>query len=323
MFESMIPILYGSSKVLAYHRKIIDIPVFNYSNINSSHEAKTNLMNIINVSSEDINVELARSTPEAETLAESAFKRSFEDLIHRHIDVLVSAPSNFDESSYLATYVENSKKPLNILVKDSLRIALSSDKIPLSDVSEQLKTDVLVRQIKELYSILVHDFLINLPRIAVLSLNPGVGIKERNLGKEESEIIAPAIAEAGKAGIICFGPYSADDFFGSEDYTKFDAILAMYYDQGLIPFRSLSHGEGVCFSAGLPFIKVTPDIGVCYDRAGNNDTSEAAFRNAVYLATDLFNNRAIDREINANPLKKEYHERGSDNEKLDLTKDED
>ncbi|MDR1783017.1 MAG: 4-hydroxythreonine-4-phosphate dehydrogenase PdxA [Dysgonamonadaceae bacterium] len=323
MYESLIPVLYGSSKALAYHRKIVDLPAFNVSNISNANDAAANRMNVINFESEEVTVELAHSTPEGERLADAAFRRAVDDLKQGRIDVLISAPSNVDESAFLATHSVEGKSPLNILVKDNLRIVIASDKISISEVASTLKTDVLVRQIKDLHSVLVHDFLINFPRIAVLSLNPGLGIKERNLGKEESEIIAPAVAEAGKTGIVCFGPYSADDFFGSEDYTKFDAIVAMYYDQGSVPFRTLTRGEGVCYTSGLPFVRVTPDIGVCYDRAGKNETSESAFRNAIYLATDIFNNRVIDREINANPLKKEYHERGSDNEKLDLTKDED
>jgi 4-hydroxythreonine-4-phosphate dehydrogenase len=166
--------------------------------------------------------------------------------------------------------------------------------------------------------------MITNPRIAVLSVNPGVGVKEKQLGTEESEVIVPAVKAANDAGIICFGPYSADDFFGEEgEYLKFDATLAMYYDQGVIPFRSILLEEGSCYWADLPFVVTAPDKGVSYEKAGKNESPELSFRNALYNAIDIFKTRKLDVEINANPLKKQYFERGSDNEKLDLTKDED
>jgi len=209
-----------------------------------------------------------------------------------------------------------------MLLNDAFRIALVSDKIPLSEITSHLTVDSLTTRIKALHSALIHDFMITNPRIAVLSLNPGVGIKEKLLGKEESEVIVPAVKAANDAGIICFGPYSADDFFGSGEYLKFDATLAMYHDQGLIPFRSIAFEGGVYYWADLPFVIAAPDQGVSYEKAGKNESSEASFRNALYTAIDIFRIRKLDNEIYANPLKKQYFERGSDNEKLDLTKDE-
>ncbi|MDR1764329.1 MAG: 4-hydroxythreonine-4-phosphate dehydrogenase PdxA [Dysgonamonadaceae bacterium] len=323
MYENCIPVVYGSAKVVAYYRKMMDLPQFSVNNINHPNEAAPNKLNVISCETDDVTVELGRSTPLINKLAEQAFQRAVADLTAGHIDSLISAPSQVDERAAFDQLAGNGKKAINILIKDNLRIALATDRIPLSEVSASLSLEALVAQIRTLQSVLIHDFLIDFPRIAVLSLNPGAGLRENKFGREEEELIIPAVKEASKAGIVCFGPYSADDFFGNEYYDRFDAVLAMYHDQGCIPFRALSDNEGVCYSAGLSCTRIAPDTGVCYDKAGKNETSEAPFRNSVYLAADIFKNRLFDREINANPLKKEYYEKGSDNEKLDLTKDAD
>ena len=319
--ESCIPVIYGSSKVLAYHRKALELPPININTINHPDEAGANRVNMINCINEDIMVELSRSTSEAEESAQKSLEKAVEDLKSGFIDVLLTAPSFQEQTQYIESQVEPEKKALRMLVKDGLRIALATGKVPLSDVSSLLTVDLLTEKIKDLRDSLVQDFMITTPRIAVLSLNPGMGVSNE-MGTEEKEIIVPALKAATDAGVFCFGPYAADEFFGSGEYVKFDGILAMYYDQGLIPFRALTAGEGVCYTAGLPIVRTAPDQGVSYENAGKNITSEASFRNALYLAIDVFKNRVIDRKINANPLKKQYFERGSDNEKLDLTKDE-
>ena len=320
IFEFCIPILYGSSKVLAYHRKMMDLPSVNVNAIHYAGDAGVNRLNIINCGNEEVVVDFSKSNPESETAAQRAMQKAVSDLKAGLIDVLVMAPSSVDEFPYLSQQL--GRVPLKILVHNSFRIALAGDKIPLSGVSSQLTTELLLDKIKALQASLIHDFTITLPRIAVLSLNPVMGIKERKEGREETEIVSPAIKAANESGIICFGPYSADGFFANGDYTKFDAILATYYDQGSIPFRSISSDEGACYYADMPFVVTAPDHGVEYDKAGKNESSEASFRNAVYLAIDLFQTRKLDKEIYANPLKKQYFEKGSDNEKLDLTKDE-
>lgn len=321
IFEFCIPVLYGSSKVLAYHRKAMGLPSVNVNAIRHAGEAGINRLNIINCGNEEIAVDFSKSSPESEAMAQRAMQKAFSDLKAGLIDVLVLGSSNVDETQYLPQQQRNT--PLKILVHNNFRMALASDKIPLSDVSSQLTADLLASKIKALQVSLIHDFMVTLPRIAVLSFNPGMGIKERKEGREETEIIIPAIKAVNESGIVCFGPYSADGFFAGCDYTKFDAILAIYYDQGLIPFRSVSSDEGAVYFAGLPAVVTAPDHGVSYDKAGKNESSEASFRNAVYLAIDLFQTRKLDEEIYANPLKKQYFEKGSDNEKLDLTRDED
>jgi len=322
IFEMCIPVIYGSSKVLAYQRKVMNLPQVNFNTIHHVGDAGMNRLNVIDCGNEETTVEFARSTPESESLAQSAFQLALKDLQSGHIDVLVMAPSNFDETADLSAITAGGKHPLKILLNDSFRIALVSDKIPLSETASLLKVDFLTAKIKALHSALIHDFMVTNPRIAVLSLNPGVGINEKLFGTEENEVIIPAVKVANDAGIICFGPYSADNFFGNGEYTKFDATLAMYYDQGLIPFRSIAFEGGIYYWADLPFVVIASDDGVSYEKAGKNESSEISFRNALYSAIDIFNTRKLDSEIHANPLKKQYFERGSDNEKLDLTKDE-
>jgi len=321
IFELCIPVIYGSSKVLAYHRKMMNLAPVNFNTINHPHDAGMNRLNVINCGNEDTNVEFSRSTPESESLAKEAFNNALKDLKAGHIDVLISAPANWDETAVLCGNTTSEKHPVKMLIDDTFRIALASDKIPVTEIASHLTVDSLITRIKTLHSSLMNDFMVTNPRIAVLSLNPGVGIKEKIFEKEENEIIIPAVKAVNEAGIICFGPYSAHNFFGTEDYLKFDATLAMYFDQGLIAFRSVTFGGGVCYWADLPFVVTAPDQGVLYEKAGKNESSEVAFRNALYCAIDIFRTRKLNEEIRANPLKKQYFERGSDNEKLDLTKD--
>jgi len=321
IFEMCIPVIYGSSKVLAYQRKAMNLPQVNFHIINHAGDAGMNRLNVINCGNEETTVEFGRSSPESESMDRSAFQKALNDLQAGLIDVLIMAPSNWDVTADLSFGTTAVKHPLKMLLNDTFRIALANDKIPLSETGTRLTVDSLTEQIKTLRSALIHDFMITNPRIAVLSLNPGVGIKEKTFGTEETEVIIPAVKAANDAGIICFGPYSADDFFGNGRYIKFDATLAMYYDQGLIPFRSIAFEGGVYYHTGLPFVITASDQSVSYEKAGKNESSEVSFRNALYCAIDIYNIRKSDREIYANPLKKQYFERGSDNEKLDLTKD--
>ena len=322
IFELFIPILYGSSKALAYHRKILELAPININSISNVNDAGNNRLNIINLGNEEISVDLAQSTPQSEQLSKETIEKALTDLQKTLIDVLVMAPSSVDETSYLKDLTDYKKQMLKILVYDSLRIALATDMVPLAEVSSLLNKDLIVEQIKTLHLSLIKDFMVTMPRIAVLSFNPGSGTKEQQFGKEETETLVPAIQSARDTGILCFGPYASDDFFGSDEYRNFDAILAIYHDQGLVPFRTISAGKGVVYSANLEYVITSPDQNVSYKKAGKNQSSEEAFRNAVYTAIDISQNRKINAEINTNPLKKQYFERGSDNEKLDLTKEE-
>lgn len=321
MYEICTPVFYGSSKVLAFHRKAMNLPQVNISIINDSKDIGNNRFNIVNNTTEDIAVELSKQTEAAKKMAEQAIDNALNELTNNAIDVLITTPSTVDEGNHFEK--SYGKKPLEILVRDSFRIALATGKMPLSEVSSQLNAETLSKQIQTLNEVLIHDFMITNPRIAVLSFNPGVGLKEQTFGKEEQEVIIPAVEQATAKGIVCFGPYSADNFFGTDEYMKFDAILAMYYDQGVVSFRSITGDEGVHYYANLPHIIAAPDLGTGFEKAGKDIVSPDSLRNAIYLAIDIYNNKIVDRQINANPLRKQYFERGSDNEKLDLTKDED
>ena len=321
IFEFCIPVIYGSSKVLAYHRKTLESSSISAVAIDDASEATSNRINVINCCNEEVVVEFSQQTKAGEEAGKQALQKAIEDMKAGAIDVLLKAPTVNDYTNRIEFETGEGKKALKVFVKDGFRIALATDKIPFSDVPSLLNVELLTEKIKILQSSLVHDFMITAPRIAVLSLNPEIEDSEQ-LGKEEKEIIIPAVKAASDDGICCFGPYSADVFFGSGEYRKFDAILSMYYDQALIPFRSITYGEGVHYTAGLPFITATPDQGVSFELAGRNLCSADSFRNALYLAVDLFRNRQQDKMIYANPLKKQYFERGSDNEKLDLTKED-
>jgi 4-hydroxythreonine-4-phosphate dehydrogenase len=321
IFEFCIPVIYGSSKALAYHRKVLEFPSISINTINHAQDANMNRINVINCGNEEQTVEFSRPTKEGAEAAGKALEKALNDLNVGNIHVLLMSPASEDYTALIEEKSGKSKHALKIFVKDSFRIALATDKIPLSEIPASLTVEKLTKKIKLLHETLIHDFMLTTPRIAVLSLNPSSSEKE-NAGTEEKEIIVAALASASEAGICCFGPYPADCFFSSESYRKFDAVLAMYYDQALIPFRSITFDEGSCLLAGLPVIITAPNQDVSYELAGKNLSSEVSFRNALYLAADLFRNRKSDKEIFANPLRKQYFERGSDNEKLDLTKEE-
>ena len=195
-----------------------------------------------------------------------------------------------------------------LMVNDTIKIGVATNHIPISKVANTLTADTIFGKLKILNKSLIQDFCNTNPRIAVLGLNPHAG-DNGLIGKEEENIIIPAIDNAKSIGINAFGPYSADGFFGSGNYKKFDAILAMYHDQGLIPFKSLSFGEGTNFTAGLNIIRTSPDHGVAYEIAGQNKAEESSFRQAIYVACDIHKNRLFSEEINENPLaiKKQQH----------------
>jgi 4-hydroxythreonine-4-phosphate dehydrogenase len=207
-----------------------------------------------------------------------------------------------------------------ILCHESLRVALVTTHLPIAEVSEHLTVDTVSRKIVEFNAALIRDFAVHCPRIAVLSLNPHSG-DQGLLGTEEKEVIEPAIKMAQELGVQAFGPYAADGLFGSGNYSKFDGVLAMYHDQGLAPFKALSQGNGVNFTAGLPFVRTSPDHGTAFDIAGTGAADAQSMRNAIYTAMDAFRHRANHAEAFANPLKKLYETRGRDNVVLNLDKD--
>lgn len=332
MTELCVPIIYGSSKVAAYHRKALDLPAVNINVVSRAEEAGLNRVNIINCVEDDIKVELTQSTPVAGRAAYKALEAAVADLKSGAIDVLVTAPINKHNiqnaqfhfpghTEYLEQTLGDGQKALMILMTDTLRVALVTGHIPVSQVPSQITVENIVTKLQVFNQSLKQDFTIIKPRIAVLALNPHAG-DNGVIGNEEAEIIKPAMEEAERLGVMSFGPFPADGFFGSKMYEDFDGVLAMYHDQGLAPFKALAMEEGVNYTAGLPFVRTSPAHGTAYNIAGQNLASESSFRQAVYTALDVYRSRQSYRKATAHPLRKQYFDKGSDNVKLDLTKDE-
>lgn len=332
MFELCTPVVYGSPKVAAYHRKAMDIQA-NFSIVNSMAEVQDGRLNILNCMDDELKVELTKPTPEAGQAALTALERAMADYQEGLFDVLVTAPINKHtiqsdafhfpgHTEYIEQRAGDGQKALMILLKNDFRVALVTGHVPVSEIAHELNKELIQEKLTIFHRSLKRDFGIDSPRIAVFSLNPHAG-DNGLLGKEEQEIIVPAIKEMVAQGIQCFGPYPADGFMGSGNYTHFDGILAMYHDQGLAPFKALAMDEGVNFTAGLPIVRTSPAHGTAYDIAGKGIASEDSFRQAIYVAIDVFRHRSIEREISARPLRKQYYEKRDDSDKLKLDSVED
>ena len=327
MMDLCTPIVYGSPKVATYHRKAMDIQT-NFSIINVADEAQDGKLSILNCVDDELKVELTAATPDAGKAALDALERALQDYREGLIDVLVTAPINKHtiqsdafhfpgHTEYIEERVGDRRKALMILLKDDFRVALVTGHIPVKDISATITKELIMEKMSIFHRSLKQDFGIDSPRIAVFSLNPHAG-DNGVIGTEESEVIIPAMQEMIAKGIQCFGPYPADGFMGSGNFTRFDGILAMYHDQGLAPFKALAMDEGVNFTAGLPIVRTSPAHGTAYDIAGQGIASEASFRQAIYTAIDVYRNRIIEKEIHARPLRKQYHERRDDSDILKL-----
>jgi 4-hydroxythreonine-4-phosphate dehydrogenase len=327
MLELCTPIVYGSPKVAAYHRKAMDLTT-NFTIINSAAEAADDKLNILNCTDDEVKVEFSKPTQEAGRAALDALEKAMADYREGLIDVIVTAPINKNtiqsddfhfpgHTEYIEQRLGDGNKALMILMNDTLRVALVTGHMPVSQIAEHVTKEAIEEKLRIFNHSLKVDFGISSPRIAVLSLNPHAG-DNGLLGTEENEIISPAISEMSAEGILCYGPYSSDGFMGSGNYTHFDGVLAMYHDQGLAPFKTLAMDNGVNYTAGLPVIRTSPDHGTAYDIAGKGLASEASFRQAIYVAIDVFRNRQRDAEAKAHPLRKQYYEKRDDSDKLKL-----
>jgi 4-hydroxythreonine-4-phosphate dehydrogenase len=306
------PVVYGSPKVAAYHRKALNISNFSFNNIRSVEEAHPKKANMINCLDDNTRVELGKSTIHGGEAALISLERAVEDLLSKKIDFLVTAPidkhnvqsENFHfngHTEYLKSKA-GTDEVLMFMIGETMRIGIATGHVPLSKVPGLISADLLMRKIKLMDQSLKYDFGIRRPRIAVLGLNPHAGDNSL-LGMEEAEIISPAIEQAKKEGMLAFGPFPSDGFFGAGSFTKFDGILAMYHDQGLTPFKVMSFDTGVNFTAGLPFVRTSPVHGTAFQIAGKGEASENSFRQAIYLACEIIKNRQMYTEIAKNPLK--------------------
>ncbi|MBW7675754.1 4-hydroxythreonine-4-phosphate dehydrogenase PdxA [Chryseobacterium chendengshani] len=303
------PIIFGSGKLFTYQKNIFKLNL-NFNYITETSQAQNGKLNMLNLVKDNSNVELGKPTEESTRMAIDSLEAATEALMNGEIDVLVTAPINKDEmvkmgfkhAGHTGYFEEKfNKKGLMFLVTDGLKVAVSTHHIPISQVAENISKEKIKKQIKALNQTLIEDFSISKPKIAVLGLNPHSG-DGGVIGNEEIEIISPAIKELSDQGILAFGPFPADSFFQPNKYQSFDAVLAMYHDQGLAPFKTLAYEEGVNYTAGLPFIRTSPDHGVAYDIAGKNIADEQSFMEAIFMAIKIFNNRSDYKEMMSNRL---------------------
>ena len=302
MLELCIPIIYGSPKVAAYHRKALDMPV-QFSIIDKAEDAREGRLNLLTTFEEEVKVELGVPTEESDTAARKAMARAKEDLQKGLFDVLVQAPVKPNPAP------ARDEKALTMMVSSAACIGLVTTHLPIKEVAQAITVEKIVDKCKILYTSLKRDFRISSPRIAVLALNP-------QPGTEENEIIAPAIEALEKSGVQAYGPYCSDLFFGSDMLHSFDAVLAMFDDQGIVPFKTLAQEYGVKLKAGINAICTTPDHGPAFEIAGKGIADEQSMRHAIYTAIDMFRHRNDYDEPLANPLPKLYHEKKEDGEKV-------
>ena len=311
--EQFTIIVYGSSKVASYHKKMLNAPDFNFNLIKKADAANPKRANIINISEEEIKIDLGKSTDVAGQYSLLALEKAIIDLKQNEIDALVTAPINKKNiqstgfnfpghTEYLAERFET-KDVLMLMTSENVRIGVITGHTALRNEHELVTEELILKKINILNDSLIKDFAIRRPKIALLGLNPHAG-DQGIIGDEEEKIIIPAIKKANEKGILAFGPYPADGFFGSSNYLKFDGILAMYHDQGLIPFKTLCFEKGINFTAGLPFVRTSPGHGTAYDIAGQNLASADSMREAIYMAFDICKNRMEYKKLTANPLKK-------------------
>jgi len=312
ILDICIPVVYGSAKVAAYHRKTLNIGDFSMNIIKSPDDANPKRPNIINCLDDDIRVELGKSTSVAGEASYIALKRAADDIKAGKLDALLTAPiskyniqsENFKFSGHTEFLKDffNVDDILMFMTSDLLKIGLVTMHTPLHQVPSLISENKIIHKTRIMYQSLIEDFGVIKPKIAVLGLNPHAG-EEGMLGNEEQDIIKPAIEKLKQEGLLVFGPFSADGFFGSGAYLKFDGILAMYHDQGLAPFKSIVRDEGVNYTAGLPIIRTSPAHGTAFEMAGKNLANNDSFRKALYTACDIYQNRKSYTEISKDPLK--------------------
>lgn len=308
--EVCTPVLFSSQKTVSYYRKVLGLEEFSFNPIREFSQINTKKVNVFVCYEEEVNIEMGKSTPTGGKYAYLSLEKAAQALADGHIQALVTAPINksnmqSDEFKFIGHTEYLGDKlggtPLMILCSESgLRVALVTGHTPLKEVAVKLSIESVAKKITQLYESLVKDFGIRKPKIAVLGLNPHAG-DNGAIGNEDKDIIKPAI-ESLKLNALVYGPYAADGFFGNQSYKQFDGVVAMYHDQGLIPFKTIAFNEGVNFTAGLSAVRTSPDHGTAYDIAGKNIANEQSFKTAIYAAIDIYKKRALYAEISENPL---------------------
>ena len=306
------PVIYGSSKIFGFYKKHIhNIENINTNVITSAKDVHQKRVNIVNCLPENVFVEPGQPTPESAKSAMTALERAVADIKEGHIDVLVTAPINkramSAEGFGYTGHTEYLEKQFGvgevamIMISEQLKVGVVTGHIALKDVPSKITAEKILAKLRLMRQSLQRDFGVDAPKIAVLGLNPHYG-DGGLLGDEEQQIILPAVKAANDEGIMAFGPYSPDGFFGLGNYQKFDAVLAMYHDQGLTPFKALAFEEGVNYTAGLPIVRTSPDHGTAYEMAGRDLADPRSMKSAIYAAIDIYNNRAAYDELVANRM---------------------
>ncbi len=305
------PIVFGISKVAFYHRKTLNLQDFNFNLIRRVDMANPRMANIVNIYDKEVKIDLGTLSNIAGEMAHLALKTALDSLDHGKIDAIVTAPINkkniqsqeFTFSGHTEFFADryDVHNYLMLMVSNELRIGIITGHIPIKDVSAVLNEDLVMRKIMIMHDTFRRDFAIQKPKIAILGLNPHAG-DNGLLGTEEQEILVPVINKLQENNMLVYGPYPADGFFGTPNYKEFDGILAIYHDQGMIPFKTLAFESGVNYTAGLPVIRTSPAHGTAFDIAGQDRADPASMRAAIYLACDIYRNRTDFDETNANPL---------------------
>lgn len=302
IMELCTPVVYGLSKVASYHKKYMDLPDFSFQFTKTAEQLSTKRPNLINLYDEEVKLELGTSTKIAGQMSERSLYAAGRDLKNKLIDAIVTAPVNTNNiqsdkfkfaghTEFFEHYFGGKENPaMMLLVAEGIRVGFVTNHLPMSNVAGEITTEKILQKLEILNQSLRQDFALDNPTIAVLALNPHTG-DEGLFGKEEIDSIQPAVNQAFHNGINAFGPFPADSFFATGSYRKFDAVLAMYHDQGMIPFKLLGK-DGVNFTAGLPIVRTSPTHGTAYDIAGKNIADAQSMRNAIYLALDILRNRA-------------------------------
>lgn len=307
--EVCTPVFYGSPKVAAYYRKNLSVENFNLNSIQSAQDANSKRCNVINCVDDAVKVDVGKETSESDEAAMSVLKRALDDLDRKELDVMVAAPQGVQ-----AFQLENAngcidflnkrydvKSGMPLLVGEKMKMGFVTTHIPFKDVAGNITLNNVLGKLKTLDYCLKRDFTIRKPRIAVLGLNPHTG-ENCTFGEEEKNSVIPAIEKARESGIIALGPYAADSLFCGTEYEKFDAVLALYHEQGMIPFKAIEGVEGAVLVAGLPVVYTSTVNGMAYDIAGQGIANEQGLRKAVYLAIDVFNTRIQNTALGRNPL---------------------
>lgn len=307
--EICIPVLFSSQKTVSYFRKAMNMEEFNFHPTKDFTQLNSKKPNVFLCYDEEVIVDIGKPTAQSGKYAKISLETATQALLEKNIDVLVTAPINKHNmqeagfhypghTEYLGEKLGGT--PLMLLCSNDLRVAVATGHVPLKQIAQHITTEKILSKIQQLHQSLVKDFGIRKPKIAVLGLNPHAG-ENGAIGDEEQTTIIPAIKKAQEIMLV-YGPYSSDGFFGSHTHREFDGVLAMYHDQGLIPFKTLAFNSGVNYTAGLNFIRTSPDHGTAYDIAGKNIADESSFKEAIYTAIDIYRKRHLYEEISANPL---------------------